>query len=142
LAQEVLFRAAVSCMIEEAHLDPGTAKLLQEHGLVGVVAREAIRAVDVEPVDLPGGHPIPELFQGGSLQGRTAVALIGESEGIGKSETIGCDPSVEGGELAGDRAGVGLLLGGDARVQGHLEGGHRLLPSAVWYHPSAAPRCR
>ena len=51
LKQQVIFRRLANGSVEEDDLRAGMGEFLDENGLIGVVAGEAIGSVDIEPVD-------------------------------------------------------------------------------------------
>ena len=80
--------------------------------------------MNVEAVDQARGDGIAKALQGGSLQGGAAVAIIDEAMVWRNLQPVLGEAGLQRGDLAGDRAPLGLMLGGNARVDGCVAGWH------------------
>jgi hypothetical protein len=78
LEQELVVGVVRDGVVDEEDLAGGLAQLLQQEHLVGVAAREAVRAVHGD--DGEGAFPrgVAEAIQCGPIEARAGVALVGE----------------------------------------------------------------
>ena len=121
LQQQVVLRALPQPAVEEDHLDAGAAELLDEHGLVGEIPRQAVGRVDVEAVDAAAGRLVAQTLEGGPQQGGAAATVVDETELLGHDAPVSGGALAEGGELAVDAALLGGTTGGHASVEGGME---------------------
>src|SRR5215218_2830337 len=131
LEQEVVLGGAADRAVEEHDLGAGAAELLHQEHLVGVTARQPVGGVDVEPLDVTGGHGVTQPLQGWAQQARAAVALV-DVGAVGLDLTaVGGDVLAQRGDRAGDRGVARLLLGRDARVEGDVAINHAHLRAGL-----------
>ena len=120
LEQQVILRRLAQRAVEEHDLDAGTPELVDEQHLIGIAPGQPIRGVNVEAVDEARGDGIAKALQAGSLQGGAAVAIIDEAMVWRNLQPILGEAGLQRGDLAGNRAALGLMLGGNARVDGSV----------------------
>ena len=114
-----------SARVRKCTVNPRPGELLQEQHLVGVLAGEAVRGVDVERVQAAGCLPRPaRRSRAGRHQGGPAGALVDEAAGRGQRLAVLGDARLQGGDLAGDGAVLGLLFRGDTGVNGNPQRRH------------------
>ena len=111
-----------SGIAEEDDLDVAAGELLEDQDLVGILAGEAIRVLDVESVEGAGGGLVAEPLQARPQEDGPADAVVDEPQLRVAVQAVVADAAVERLELAGDRALLGLPLGGDPGVERHAEG--------------------
>jgi len=123
-------------VVEERHRAAGAAELLEDQRLIGVLAREAVRAEHRDDVDLRVADGVAQGIEPGPVEPGAAVALVAEGM-LGPELMTGlfC-PGAQGRELAVDGLLTLLPLGGDPGIDG---GAHGSSPSVCW---SAARRQR
>ena len=97
-------------MIEEDDLDTLPLKFLHQEHLIRITPREAIRRVDVDPIEDTSRGLVAEAFQSWTEECATAVALVDEAQFGFQAQAIGLDASFKSLDLAGDRVGFGLLF--------------------------------
>jgi hypothetical protein len=73
LEQEFSLGTAAQLPIEKADLHASPLAFIPEQDLLGILAREPIRGVDVEPLRSPGRTHIPQALQPGPYQGRPTL---------------------------------------------------------------------
>ena len=133
LQQQLVLGRAAQLTIEKHDLDASALKLVNQQHLIGVLARKAIRRVDIEPIHAPGGDQIPQALQGGPDQGRATIALVDELTFRRKSQSILSHTGMEGGNLTGNGVGLSLLLGRHTSIAGCLRSVHiRPLLYVAW----------
>jgi hypothetical protein len=115
--------------VQEPDLDASPGQFFKHERLVGVPARQAVWTMDVEEVDGPDGGLVAHLLQGRPDERGTAPALIKKTLEVREVTAVGRNPCLEIGDLAGDRVGLRLLLGGDPCVECHLDSVHDRVPS-------------
>src|SRR5262249_29850808 len=102
--------------------DAGPLPFVQEQDLQGVVARQPLGRVDVQPIQGADGCLLAQPFPGRAEQRAATVALLPEA-GVGRPapsvRVEACRPRLD---RAADRAGRGLLLRRDAGVEGDPQG--------------------
>ncbi len=76
LHQQLLFRIVTDGMIEKHHFHPRVTQFLPQQDLVGILAGQSVRRVDLEPLDQPQGRHVPQPLQGRPRQGRPTVAVV------------------------------------------------------------------
>ena len=83
LQQQLVVRVVRNRMMKEDNLAASTPELLEKQDLVGILASQAIRAVDRQNVD--GGIPdcIAQLVQGRAVKPRTRIALVAKDVMVG-----------------------------------------------------------
>jgi hypothetical protein len=73
--------------------------------------------MDVEPVDAAAGRQVAQPLQRRADEGAAAVALVEEAHLRVRREAVVAQAFLQGFELAGDRPGFRLLIGGNPGVQ-------------------------
>src|ERR1700681_4481510 len=76
LQQEVILRRVADRAVQEYHLCPGAAKLLDQQYLVGVTSRQPVRRVNIDALDMTGSHRIAQLLQRRPLKIRATATVI------------------------------------------------------------------
>jgi hypothetical protein len=76
LQQEVIFCRVADRAVQEYHLGPSATKLLDQQYLVGVASCEPVRRVNIDALDMPGGHRIAQLLQRQPLKIHAAATVI------------------------------------------------------------------
>ena len=76
--QQLVLGAVSTRALDELHPGAGTDELLDQQGLVGELAGEAVRRVAQHHIDADPGNHIPELFQGRAYQGGSRVPFVFE----------------------------------------------------------------
>jgi hypothetical protein len=122
LEQQLVARVVGDGAAHERHGATGAAELLQEQGLIGVFAGQAVWAEHADDVDLAVAHRIAQGIQARSVEASAAVALVAEDVGITQLVPGGLNPGLQGGELAGDGLLAFLALGRDPGIDGGAHG--------------------
>ena len=104
-------------MVDEQHLDAAAPQLVNQHHLMRVPAREPVGTQHVQAVDRAGGGGVAQLLQGWANQRRAADAVIDEAQLRLDDQLVLGGPRQHRVDLRLDRAGVGLVIAGDTRVQ-------------------------
>ena len=126
LHEQLVLRRLARRAVEEDRRDPLLAQLVEQQHLVGVLARQAVGAVHVQPVDASLGDPIAQPLERGPHQRRAAEAVV-EVNVLGQQHVaVGRHALLERRDLAVDRGLLRLLLGRNARV--NRDRLHRLPP--------------
>src|SRR5512134_1729656 len=113
-------------VVEERHRAAGTAELLEDQDLIGVLAREAVRAEHRDDVDLGIADGVSKCVEPWAIEPCAAVALVAEGM-LGLKLMAGLlRPGAQGRDLAVDRLLALLPLGGDPSIDG---GAHGCSPS-------------
>ena len=68
LQQQPALGALIEIPVEEDDLDAMAAQFVDQDHLIGVVARQPVGVLDVEPVDRPGGGGVAQPLQGRAEQ--------------------------------------------------------------------------
>ena len=97
-------------MIEEDHFDAAARELVQQQDLIGVLAREPVRAVNVQAIDRAGGRHVTQSLQGRSNQRGPAVSFVQKSHLRFQRQTVVGDPLLQRRHLAGNGRRLCLLL--------------------------------
>jgi hypothetical protein len=121
LQEQIILRRLAQRAGEEDDLHARALQLVDEQGLVSVLARQAIGGMDVEALDRAGGGRVAQAFESGANERGPAVALVDEGQVVHERQAVGGDLFAQGGQLARNGVGAGLLLGGDPRVDGSLQ---------------------
>jgi hypothetical protein len=110
LKQQIVFRRGADRAVEEDHLDPGPPELVDQQHLVGVVAGQAVGAMDIKTVERSRRDRIAQALQRGSDQGSARISVIDEATLRFQADTILGEAGFQGRDLAGDRpfGGVGI----------------------------------
>ena len=116
-------------VVEEGHLAAGAAKLLEDQGLIGILARKAVRAEHGDDIDLGVTDGVAKSIKPGPVEPGTAVALVAEGMFGPQFMTGFLCPGPQGRDLAVDGLLALLPLGGDPGVDG---GAHGSTPSVCW----------
>jgi hypothetical protein len=108
LKQQIVFRRGADRAVEEDHLDPGPPELVDQQHLVGIVAGQAVGAMDIKTVE--HCRRIAQALQRGSDQGSARISVIDEATLRFQADTILDQASFQGRDLAGDCpfGGVGI----------------------------------
>ena len=77
--------------------------------------------MDVEAIHAARRGRIAQALKGGPDQRGAAIAFVDEGQIVHERESVDGDALTQGGHLAGDSVGAGLLLRGDARIKGGLD---------------------
>ena len=99
-------------------VDVALGKLVEQDGLMHIIARQAVRRMDVEALDAADVDGVAPAFQSRSKQSRSAGAFVEESSFVFEAKAIGGDALFQGGDLTWDRRVVGLTLRTDPGIQG------------------------
>ena len=131
LQQQFILRILANGMVEENDFYAGALKLVDQQDLVRILAGEPVRRMHVHALDTAQGNRISQPLQGGTQQGRTAVAFVEELTLGWCFTSLSRHAFLKGSHLAGNGLGVGLLLGGNTGIQGRLSGPwtHARLPA-------------
>ena len=124
---------SVEIAVEEDDLNTLAAQFVDQDHLIGVIPCQAVGALDVEPVDGPGGGRVAQPLQGGREQGLSRIAIVDESEFLGDGQAVAEDPPIQQVELTGDGVVFDLLIIGDPGVHGSAGAGgfdHERAPEA------------
>ena len=125
LQQQVVLGRVPDRPVEEHQLRAGAGELLEQQGLVGVAAGEAVRGVHVEDVDACHGDQVAQALQGGAGQAGAAVAVVDEQHVVVDGVAVPGDARLQLAQLAVDGVPLSLLVGGDPGVDGHARRGRR-----------------
>ena len=79
---------------------------------------KAIGRMDVNTVEVTGGDSVAQTLEGGAHQGGAAVAFVAETFIGHQRQAVLGEAGLQGCDLAADGAVGGLLLGGDAGIDG------------------------
>ena len=120
LQQEIVFRAGADGTVHEDHFGARPAEFLNEKHLVSVAPRQAIRSMDVDPIDHAGGDRVAQPLQSGTPQRCAAVAVIDEHLPGVEGQSVGGNALAHGRHLTGDGVAAGLLVTRHASIQGNL----------------------
>ena len=116
-------------VVEERHRAAGTAELLEDQGLIGILAREAVRAEHRDDIDLGVADGVPQGVEPGPVEPGAAVAFVAEGM-LGPELMAGLfRPGAQGRDLAVDRLLPLLALGGHPGIDG---GAHGSSPLVCW----------
>ena len=77
--------------VQENNFSTHPPKLIDQKNLMGVTARQPIRSMDINALDMAAGNCVPQPLQGRTRQDRTAVALIHVAVIRFEREAIGGD---------------------------------------------------
>ncbi len=124
LEQQVVLRRPAERAVEEDHLDAGALELVEQQDLVAEAPRQPIGGMDVEALEIARGRRVAQALQGGPNQAGAAVAVVDEAAGRGQRLAVLGDARLQGGNLAGDGAVLGLLFRGDTGVNGNPQRRH------------------
>src|SRR5918994_4021066 len=112
--------------VEEGYRAAGAAELLEDQCLIGILAREAVRAEHRDDVDLGVADGVPQGVEPGAVEPGAAVALVAEGM-LGPELVAGLvRPGAQGRDLAVDGLLALLPLGRDPGIDG---GAHASSPS-------------
>ena len=78
LERELVVGVVGDGALDEGDLAAGLAKFFEEEDLVGVLAGQAVGAVDRQDVEFPRAGGIAEAVQAGAVEPRPRIALVGE----------------------------------------------------------------
>ena len=118
LQQKVVLRREADRAVEEHDLDPGAAKLVDQQHLIGIAAGEAVGRIDVNTIVMTSGDSVAQALEGGAHQSGAAVAFVAETFIGHQRQAVLGEAGLQGRDLAADGAVGGLLLGGDAGING------------------------
>src|ERR1700759_3043765 len=79
---------------------------------------KAIGRMDVNTVEVTGGDSVAQTLEGGAHPGGAAVAFVAETFIGHQRQAVLGEAGLQGCDLAADGAVGGLLLGGDAGIDG------------------------
>jgi len=117
LQPELLFRIVTQGVIQKDHLDPAALQFLQPENLIGVPAGPAVRRMHVQPIDHPQRRHVPQPLQGGTNEGRPAVARV-RKQAFGVQFQPVLSPSfLPGLDLTGNGLRLGLLVRRNTGIQ-------------------------
>src|SRR5215216_17573 len=117
LAQQLILRRPAALRLAREHdLHAGALELLQQQHLVGVAAREPIRAVAEHHLEAALGGAVAQPLKRRPGERRARDPLIAEHELIGHSEAALGGELTQPGDLTLDRALLALALRGHPRV--------------------------
>jgi len=122
LQQQLVVGIVGDRMVQEYHRAVRAAELLQQQDLVGILARQPIRAEHRYDVDCGVSDGIPQTVQGRPVQPGAAVALVAEHMGIGQGMVLVPHPGPQRGKLAVDGLLALLALGRDPGIDGNAHG--------------------
>jgi hypothetical protein len=118
LQQQVVLGRGANRPIQEDDLHPGAPQLVYEQHLIGVAPRQAIRRVDIDPVQPAGRRKVAQLLEGRSRQSGATVAVIDEALHRREDQSVRRNARLQGRDLAGTGILAALLLGGDPGIDG------------------------
>ena len=110
--------------MQEDDLDTQPPHLFDQQDLLGIVPRQPIGRMDREPVDRPSNRRLPETLKCWADQRCATLAVVKKLQCRWHDEPIGGDPDVQGGDLARNRLGIGVVLGRPPGGNGHLDWRH------------------
>jgi hypothetical protein len=119
LQQQVILGRGANRPIVEDDLHASAVQFVHEQHLVGVAPREAVRRVDIDPVQPASRSKVAQLLERRACQGGAAIAVIDETLSRRKDQPIRRDPRLQGCDLAGNGVLASLLLGGDPGIDGN-----------------------
>jgi len=96
LQQELVAGVVRDGAAEERDGAAGPSELLQQQGLVGVVAGQAVGREDAEDLDLAVAHGVAQRVQAGPVEARAAVALVAEHMAVVQLVAAGLGPGAQG----------------------------------------------
>jgi hypothetical protein len=131
LQEQPALGTLVEIAVEEDDLQALAAQLVDQDHLKRVVAGQPVGALDVEPVDAPGGGDIAQALQAGAQQGLSPIAIVEEAEFGRGTQAVAEEAPFQEVELTGDGVVLDLLFAGDSGVEGGAEadrGGHGQAP--------------
>src|SRR6266508_3369209 len=111
-----------------------SGEFFQEQDLMGVIAGQAIRTVNVELVDTTSGGQIAQLLEGGANQSGATIAIVHKLLLGQHAQSARSHGRAQLGDLASNRVGRTLLLRGYPGIDRHLKRLHADLLS-----PRGAP---
>src|SRR5262245_42580284 len=131
LQQQVVFGALAQGAVEEDHLHPRAAELIDPQDLIRVFAGQAIGRVHIEPVHTARGHHIPQALQRRADQRGPTIAFVKKLHGLGHAQPIDGHARLQGCDLTRNGVCLRLLLRRHAGVYRDLYGIHAccLLPT-------------
>ena len=110
LEQQIFLGRPADVMVEEDDLDAMPLQFLDQKHLIRVATGEAIRRVNIDPIEGASRGLVAEALQSRTQKCSTAVAFVDEAQFGFQSQAIGQDTCLQGLDLAGDRIGFGLLF--------------------------------
>jgi hypothetical protein len=124
LKQQIVLWRQADCPVEKDDLHPEALELIDHQDLIGITAGQAIGGMDVDPIDGPGGHPIPQTFESRTDEGGAAVALINKTVVWFEMKPVLYNLRFQSRHLTGNGSLLGLLFRGDTSVEGNTECRH------------------
>src|SRR5260370_38043620 len=97
-------------MVEKDDFQAVASKLLEQQNLVSKIACQAVRTVDVQPVERALGQLIAQAFQVGPQQRAAAAAVVDEFQFWINPAAVRLNALTQRRELAGDRALLDLAI--------------------------------
>ena len=122
LQQELIVGVVRDGVMQERHLAVRATKLLEQQNLIGILARQPVRAEHRHDVDGGVADGIPQAVQPRPVQPGAAVALVAEHMGVGQGMTLGHNPGLQGSKLAMDGLLPLLALCRDPGIDGNAHG--------------------
>jgi hypothetical protein len=116
LQEQVVLGPSAERTIQKHQLDPAVLQLVHEQRLVSVAPGQAIRRVDVEPLDGAGGRLVAQALKSRAHQGAATVAVVEEAQLLVQRQPLFRHPRSQRLHLASDGVLLSLPLRGHARV--------------------------
>ncbi len=116
LEEQFVFGRLTEFAVEKHQIDTGALKLIDQHHLIGILTRQPIRRVHIDPFDLAVSDRIAQPFQCRAYERRAAVTGVDKLVIRAEYRAVVCDALTQRRELAVDDLGLGLLFGGDPGI--------------------------
>jgi hypothetical protein len=104
-------------IVQKNDFDIAFLELFQKHNLIGIVARQAIGRVHIEPIDAAAVNDIAKFFQSRADERVSAVTFIQKTELLIDPQAVLSDASPQHVHLALDGQVPRSLLGTDTCIQ-------------------------
>ena len=131
LEQQLIFGTAIQRSVEENHLNATALELVDQQDLVDIRSRQAVRRLDVEPVEGTGRGRVAQPGQGRSNQRGTTITAIDEAEVCHQGNGVLARPRTQGAHLTSDYVCIGFSFRSDADIDrgpNRLMMGHAVRP--------------
>jgi len=117
LQQEIILRRAADRAVQEYHLGPGAAKLLDQQDLMGMASCQPVGRMHIDALDMAAGNRIAQLLQCRTLKVRAAAPIIHIAVIRLKLEAINGDALLQRRDLTVDRMIARLRIARYSRVE-------------------------
>jgi len=110
LEEQIVFGTFAERPVQEHQLDAAVLQLIHEQRLIGITSRQAIRRMDIEPIDGAGGGLVAQALQRRANQRAAAVAIVDEAQLFVQRQPFFAHARTQRLDLAGDGVLLSLFL--------------------------------